>query len=178
VRRAGTALLLAVALVAAGCGGASVTATPTTLPLPAGPTPSPIATMVCQPKVSDEIHQVLGVKADVVDESWTVADHTYRCTYRYPDGSMGLSVAEVSSWDGVENAYASLQHSLGVAQELPNLGQAAFQAPDGSVVVRKDWKILVVDPTGLPAQFGVPPTSSADVAVTVADVVLGCWSGD
>jgi hypothetical protein len=46
------------------------------------------------------------------------------------------------------------------------------------VVVRKDWKVLVVDSSGLPAQFGVPPTSSGDVAVTVGDVILGCWAGD
>jgi len=36
----------------------------------------------------------------------------------------------------------------------------------------------MVNPTGLPARFGVPPTSSASVAVTVADLILGCWAGD
>jgi hypothetical protein len=46
------------------------------------------------------------------------------------------------------------------------------------MVVRKDWKILTVDISGLPAQFGRPPTSRGDVAVTVADVILACWSGD
>ena len=46
------------------------------------------------------------------------------------------------------------------------------------MVVRKDWKVLLVDDTGLPAQFGDPPTSAGDVAVTVADVILGCWAGD
>ena len=46
------------------------------------------------------------------------------------------------------------------------------------MVVRKDWKVLLVDNTGLPPQFGVPPTSSTAVAVTVADVILGCWAGD
>jgi hypothetical protein len=38
--------------------------------------------------------------------------------------------------------------------------------------------VLLVNIAGLPDQFGVPPTNSADVAVTVADVILGCWSGD
>jgi hypothetical protein len=46
------------------------------------------------------------------------------------------------------------------------------------VVVRKDWKVLLVDSSKLPPQFGVPATPSGDVAVTVADVILGCWSGD
>ena len=49
---------------------------------------------------------------------------------------------------------------------------------DGSVVVRKDWKVLLVDDSALPTQFGVPPTSASDIAVTVADVILGCWAGD
>jgi hypothetical protein len=67
---------------------------------------------------------------------------------------------------------------LGKARTLANLGQGAFQTTDGSVVVRKDWKVLLVNISGLPAQFAVPPTSPANVAVTVADVILGCWDGD
>jgi hypothetical protein len=46
------------------------------------------------------------------------------------------------------------------------------------MVVRKDWKVLLVDTAGLSAQFGQPLTSSGEVAVTVADVILGCWNGD
>jgi hypothetical protein len=45
-------------------------------------------------------------------------------------------------------------------------------------VVRKDWKVLTVDIAPLPAQFGKPATSKADVAYTVADIILGCWDGD
>ena len=67
---------------------------------------------------------------------------------------------------------------LGKSRDLEALGQAGFQTTDGSVVVRKDWKVLLVDNTGLPPQFGVPPTSASAVAVTVADVILGCWAGD
>jgi hypothetical protein len=35
-----------------------------------------------------------------------------------------------------------------------------------------------VDVSGLPPQFGVPPTSATDVAFTLADLILGCWDGD
>ena len=58
------------------------------------------------------------------------------------------------------------------------LGQGAFRTSGGDVVVRKDWKVLLVDVSALPSQFGVPSTSATDVAYTVADVVLGCWDGD
>ena len=63
-------------------------------------------------------------------------------------------------------------------QTLGNLGQGAFRTSGGDVVVRKDWKVLVVDISGLPSQFGVPPTSATDVAYTLADLILGCWDGD
>jgi len=132
--------------------------------------------MICRSEVHDDINQVLGVTADVIDRAWV--NHQYSCTYQYSDGSMGLSVKELSSWAETKAYFAGLETTLGKSGTLTNLGQAAFQAPNGSVVVRKDWKVLVVDPTGLPAQFGVPKTSAAEVAVTVADVVLGCWDGD
>src|SRR5450755_1412163 len=61
---------------------------------------------------------------------------------------------------------------------LGNLGQGAFRTSSGDVVVRKDWKVLLVDVSGLPSQFGVPPTSATDVAFTLADLILGCWAGD
>jgi hypothetical protein len=48
---------------------------------------------------------------------------------------------------------------------------------DGSIVVRKDWKVLYVDVSHLPAEFGQPPQSAADAALGVAATILGCWSG-
>ena len=108
----------------------------------------------------------------------TWVDHLYSCQYGYPTGSMELSVKELSSWAQTAAYYQLLAHQLGKTSDLENLGQGAFQTTDGSVVVRKDWKVLLVNIAGLPAQFGVPPTSSGDVAVTVADVILGCWAGD
>ncbi len=48
---------------------------------------------------------------------------------------------------------------------------------DGSVVVRKDYKVLLIDVTKLPPQFGVPPASRGDVAINVAETIMGCWSG-
>ena len=74
--------------------------------------------------------------------------------------------------------FHGLASQHGRDRTLANLGQGAFSETDGSVIVRKDWKVLTVDITGLPTQFGVPPTSSSDIAVTVAIVILGCWAGD
>ena len=181
--RAGTLVavaLMTVAVTAAACGGGSPSATGTlaTVPLPAGPTPSKVARMVCGDEAVAQMNSALGENATVSTPTWSAATHTYACTYGYPTGSFTLTVKELSSWDQTKAYFAGLEATMGKARDLEGLGQAAFQAPDGSVVVRKDWKVLTVDTTGLPAQFGVPPTSAGYVAVTVADVILGCWEGD
>ena len=133
--------------------------------------------MVCRPKAQSEIASALGVTPVTVSTP-TWVDHLYACRYEYPDGVMTLSVKELSSWAQTVGYFRGLGNQYGKTRSLANLGQGAFSERDGSVVVRKDWKVLIVDITGLPAQFGAPPTSSGFVAVTVADVILGCWDGD
>jgi hypothetical protein len=176
-------LLLSVALaplilLVSACGsGSSMAATKTVeRPLPAGRLPSQIARMVCQAKAQDEINGVLGVTATVNDRTWV--EHKYSCRYGYPNGSFELSVKELSSWSQTLAYFHGLGVQLGDPKTLGNLGQGAFRTSGGDVVVRKDWKVLLVDVSGLPPQFGVPPTSATDVAFTVADIILGCWDGD
>ena len=171
------AATVVLALAAVGCSGGAVSTTPTTrAPLPAGPNPSAIAKEVCQSEARHDIAEVLGEVATVSTPTWH--DHRYSCRYGYATGSMDLSVKELSSWTQTKDYFRSLATELGDTRTLPGLGQAAFQTTDGSVVVRKDWKVLLVDTSALPPQFGVPATSSGDVAVTVSDVILGCWAGD
>jgi hypothetical protein len=145
-------------------------------PLPAGPKPSPIALMVCQAEAQREINEVLGVKAKVSAKTWV--HHTYTCRYGYPNGSIELSVKELSSWTQTHTYFHQLGVQLGNPRPLRNLGQGAFRTSGGDVAVRKDWKVLLVNVSGLPSQFGRPPTSATDVAYTVADIILGCWNGD
>jgi hypothetical protein len=35
----------------------------------------------------------------------------------------------------------------------------------------------LVDVSKLPASFGVPAASKADVAINVAATIMGCWTG-
>ncbi len=171
------ALGLLIPIVFVGGSGTSMATTRATeRPLPAGPRPSPIALMVCRPKAQSEISKVLGVTALVSDRTWV--SHKYSCRYSYPNGSFELSVKELSSWPQTLAYFHGLGAQMGDSQTLGNLGQGAFRTSGGDVVVRKDWKVLVVDISGLPSQFGVPPTSATDVAYTLADLILGCWDGD
>lgn len=145
-------------------------------PLPAGRTPSQIAKMVCAREAQREIAETLGVRASVATPTWV--NHTYSCRYRYPSGGFVLTVKELSSWSQTLGYFSGIARTQGRTATVPNLGQGAFQTDNGSTVVRKDWKVLTVDISGLPPQFGKPPTSRGDVAVTVADVILACWAGD
>ena len=102
--------------------------------------PSAIAKQVCQQEAQADIASALGEKATVSDPTWV--DHLYSCHYGYPTGSMALSVKELSSWAQTLAYFKSLGVQLGNARSLANLGQGAFQTTNGSVVVRKDWKVL------------------------------------
>jgi hypothetical protein len=178
MRRRLLAGALVVGLLLAGCGGAPARPTtgPDAAPLPAGPVPSALAKMPCQPEAQHDIAEALGVRSVVTDTTW--ANHKYSCRYRYPTGTMQLSIKELSSWGQTLAYFHGLGHVLGNTEPLGNLGQGAFRTTDGSVVVRKDWKVLLVDVSRLPSPFGRPPTPSADVAYTVAAVILQCWAGD
>jgi hypothetical protein len=170
-------MLAAIALSAAGCSSASTTSSKTTeAPQPAGAQPSEIAKQPCQQEAQKDIESALGETATVSPPTW--ADHLYSCGYDYPTGSIGLSIKELSSWNETLAYFNGLAKTMGKGRNLQGLGQGAFQTKDGSVVVRKDWKVLLVDVSHLPPRFGVPPTASGYVAVTVGDVILGCWAGD
>ncbi len=120
--------------------------------------------------------EALGVKAVVSKPTWV--NHAYACRYRYPNGSFALTVKELSSWSQTLAHYGAQARRLGRVKTIRNLGQGSYQTKNGTVIVRKDWKILTVDISGLPPQFGDPPTRRSDIAVTVADVILACWAGD
>ena len=165
--------VLAVVLGIAGCGSVNASAES---PQPAGKSPSAIARMVCAKEAVGEIAQVVGAKASVTAPTWT--DHLYSCGYHYSEGSMVLSVKELSSWTQTYAYFDELAETLHKTAPVKGLGQGAFVVGDGSVVVRKDWKILLVDISGLHGMVGSPPNSRGTVALDAAAVILGCWSGD
>jgi hypothetical protein len=157
----------------AGCGSPTA---PARAPQPAGKSPSEIARMVCAPKAAGEIAQVVGAKASVATPTW--AGHLYSCGYQYSEGTMVLSVKELSSWTQTYAYFDQLARTLHKTIPILGIGQGAFSVRDGSVVVRKDWKILLVDTSGLRGNVGSPPTTPGEVALNVAAVILGCWAGD
>jgi hypothetical protein len=132
--------------------------------------------MVCSSKAQKEIAEALGERATVPRPTWK--DHLYRCRYEYSMGAFSLSVKELSSWSETYAYYGAAKKALGDRGAIGNLGQGAFITSAGGIVVRKDWKVLYVDISSLPARFGRPATTRAEVAVTISDLILGCWAGD
>ena len=191
MRRAVIISLAVVAAVAlAGCGSsgnhAGSTTTPSTTtvnqlssPLwdKAKPTPSKSAKMVCQKEASAEIAASIGVKETrVTTPTWDKAQHLYSCTYVYPKGKITLVVKEMSTQAETTAYFDSVKQKYGITQELKGLGQGAWVLKNNDVVVRKDYKVLLVDVHAIPANFA-PSMTRSDVAVNTGVAILGCWTG-
>ena len=145
---------------------------------PARATPSVSAKMICIPKTQHELAVVLGVNpTKPVVPTW--ADHVYSCRYTYHNAFMVLSVKELSGQPQTDSYFTSLAHRLGQTQQPRLLYRGLFfTTKNSSVVVRKDYKVLLVNISGLPARFGTPPLTRADFALAVAATIMECWSGD
>ena len=161
--------LLCCTIVLGACGNSG--------PRPAGANPSASAQMICQHEAQKDIAYAFGVHtATPVSPAWIA--HLYSCRYVYPFGTMTVSVKELTDRATTTGYYDSLKNRLGTQQNLGGLGQGGFSAPNGNVVVRKDYKVLDVDVSGMPLQFGSPPIRRSDAAITVASTIMGCWTGD
>lgn len=183
----GVGVLVAAAIAVAGCGGGSSSSSapkasttsntdPSITAKPAGVNPSVSAQMICATEAQRDIAESLGVTPTrLTPPTWV--DHVYSCTYVYPNGSFTMSVKELSNLAETKAYFDQLGVRLGRKGDSIALGQGAFATADGSVVVRKDFKVLYVDVSKLPATFGQPPQQRADVALSAAAVLMSCWTG-
>jgi hypothetical protein len=145
-------------------------------PLPAGASPSSSARLLCSSGLQHVLRSALGeTPLRAPQAAW--ANHLYTCTYTYAGARLVLSVQEESSWPETLGYFRSLGSRLGHARTLGGLGEGAFVTDNGSVVVRKDWRILLVDISGLPRRWAHPPASRRTLALTVTDAILACWRG-
>jgi hypothetical protein len=179
------AAVVALGACSGGGGGNAATTTPTA-PVQqlssstwevAEPTPSTSAQMVCQKEAREEIASSLGVtETRVTTPRWDVADHLYSCTYVYPRGTITLSVKEMSNEAETTAYFDGIEQKYGTVQPLDGLGQGAEILQNNDVVVRKDYKVLLVDVQDVPANF-IPLMGRSDIATNIASVIMGCWSG-
>jgi hypothetical protein len=178
-------IVVAFSLAACGSSGGKSAESPTSTTNPfenaswekAGPTPSISAKMICSTEARDDIAASLGVKATQVTEpTWNAATHEYSCDYVYPRGKVRLTVKEMSSADETTAEFERIKQQYGTVQKLNGLGQGAWVLRNGNVVVRKDYKTLLVDVTDVPPDM-VPAMRRSDVAINIAAVIMSCWTG-
>lgn len=175
-----SALLAFVAVTAlAACGQSQAATTPTKSGEPVAHsvnTPSESTRMICAPEAQKELAATLGVKT-VTPPTPTWLAHTYTCQYAYTDGHFTLSAKQLSNATQTRAYFTSLGDRLTRRMTLTGLGQGAFTTADGSVIVQKDHKVLLVDVHGLPTRFGVPSDTRANAAISIAATIMGCWTG-
>ena len=69
-----------------------------------------------------------------------------------------------------------MRKKYGTTQKLIGLGQGAWILKNNDVVVRKDYKVLLVDVQGIPPTFA-PAMTRSDVATNIGVAIMGCWTG-
>lgn len=174
----GTALVAALLAAAAGCaaGPPAAPAAPVAVATAEPTGPSETAAMVCASEAQEDIAEALAITAQRV-ETPTWVDRVYSCRYDYAGGSFLMSVKDLRNDLETTDYFESLQKKLGSAQAVDGLGQGGFITPNGSVVVRKDFKVLLVDDSTLPARLSDPPLTPGNVAMLVAKTIMDCWTG-
>jgi hypothetical protein len=131
--------------------------------------------MICAAEARTDLATSLGIAASTVTTP-TWVDHVYSCQYVYPNASIGLALKELDNARATSHYFDGLGQQLGRTESLA-MGQGAFYTSTGSIVVRKDWKVLYIDVSRLPTAFGQNSLDHRKTAVSVAFVLLGCWVG-
>ena len=132
--------------------------------------------MICSVEAQTDIASSIGLKATVSTPTWV--NDVYACKYVYPTGTITLSVKELDSAAQTSAEYKADATRLGRRPEIVSFGEGAFITTNGSVIVRKDFKVLDVDVSALPQQFGEPPQDRSNIALSVAATVMSCWTGE
>src|SRR5207249_4891863 len=104
-------------------------------------------------------------------------DHVYTCNYVYRGGMFALAVTELEDAAHTTAVYKAFATRLGQRPTIAPFGEGAFVTTNGSVIVRKDFKVLEIDVSLLPPTFGQPPRDRSEVALDIAATVMACWPG-
>jgi hypothetical protein len=140
---------------------------------PSAATPSDHAKMICADEAQEDLAATLGVKPTQVSTP-TWSQRLYSCNYEYSDGVISLRLKELPDAAATTDYFEGLAKDRGQTTGGISLGEGAFATPT-ELVLRKDFMVLDIDVSHLPAQFGQPARSPSDVKLAVAQTLLGCW---
>jgi hypothetical protein len=148
-----------------------------TVPATASETPRPSAKarMICAGEAQSDLAGVLATRAKVSAPTWR--DRTYSCSYRYPNGYFDIAVTEFPRTADAKKDFAQKQSAPTVTRPSLDIADGAFLRQNGSIVIRKDRRLLTIDPAHLPERFTKLKLSRPAVAQAIATTVLKCWTG-
>jgi hypothetical protein len=128
-----------------------------------------LAAEVCEDMVADAV--VASTQQSLTTaQTGTWAGRMYTCRYDVPGGALNVRVDVAPSNGRARALFVHRQRSATSRQRLFGIGEAGFQASDGTLVARKDNFVLTVDPTGLPS--GVDRDV---VAFATTRAIFDCW---
>lgn len=132
-----------------------------------------LATEVCEEMVLEAVEAVAGgpLATPPVGE-WTVPQRQYVCTYVVDAAPMSMTVDVAKTIKVAKSAFKKARAAEEARETLHGIGQQAFQAPDGTLVARKDNFILRVDPTAI-----ADSVRRRDLAFAASLAVMSCWPG-
>jgi hypothetical protein len=142
--------------------------------------PSTSAKMICETEVRGEIADSLGVRETRVVPSWSKQQHLFSCTYEYPRGKIVLSVKELANESETTAYLYAIRKKYGTKKALGDLSQGArgWVLKNDDVVSRKDYKVLLVDVQGIPANFANGLSRSTVASTTaITTAIMLCWTG-
>jgi hypothetical protein len=141
---------------------------------PAGADPSEASVMICSAEAQEDIARIQDATPERVSSpTWT--DHTYSCDYVYRDAVIGLSVKELSSAAETLAYFDRQGKRLGRDPGTFPMGDAWFVTRNHGIVVRKDYKVLHVEVSKVPDEFGGYSLTPELVAFNVGETIMGCW---
>jgi hypothetical protein len=95
--------------------------------------------MICGLEVRSQVSAILHLSnLPPTTSSWV--DHVYTCVYHLAAGPLTLSVQEPADTASAGAYFNASRQRLAANRQLSGLGQLAYAAPTGSVVVLKDNK--------------------------------------
>ena len=126
------------------------------------------ALQICEDMVRNSVVAATGGTL-VAPQVGTWKGRRYTCTYTVPKGKLVMWVDVLPGRKSARKAFAAAKRKTTVAESVPRMGEQAFLAKDGHVVVQKERFLLTVDPSKLRG-FSRP-----NVALGAAATIMTCW---
>lgn len=121
--------------------------------------PSRTALMLCDEDISAQVTQALRLASPAPTRS-SFVDELFSCTHDLPVGPLALSVHHSDTASAAGTNFDQQRGILAPTSDLAGLGERAYGAPAGIVVVINDNEVLTVDASRAPGDLRPGPAEA------------------